>query len=68
MMVRRVGKHYEYYIQQGKDKINFFVDQETFDDLRIAQALAVQAPQIQAGVRAAIALSIAETDQKKSAV
>lgn len=63
-MVRRVGKHYEYFIQQGNKKINFFLDQETHDDLRFAQALAEQAPQIQAGQRVLIPLAIAANDQK----
>ena len=61
VMVRRVGKHFEYYIQQGNRKINFFVDQETHDDLKQQQALAELGPQKVEGPRGVIPLQEAET-------
>lgn len=42
VIVRWVGQHYEYYIQQGNKKINFFLNPETHDELKKAQFLAEQ--------------------------
>lgn len=42
VLVRWVGQHYEYYIQQGNKKINFFLHPETHDELKAAQHLAEQ--------------------------
>ncbi len=35
--VRRVGNVIEYYIQQGNKRLNFFLDQQTFETLMAAE-------------------------------
>lgn len=63
-MVRRVGQDFEYYIQQGSRKLNFFLDQETHDDLKQAILLAEQVPGKLEGERVVIPLQLAGNDQK----
>lgn len=64
MMVRRVGQDFEYYIQQGNKKLNFFLDQETHDDLKQAIQLAEQVPERLGGERVVIPLQLAGNDRK----
>lgn len=67
VLVRKVQGFFEYYIQQGNRKINFFLDSETHADLKDAQAFAERVPQKQGQERAVIPLQLSEHDQKKRA-
>jgi len=67
IMVRKVAEYFEYYIQQGNKKLNFFLDRSTHDELRHAQALAEQAPERRGDVRPVIVLQVADPDRKSSA-
>lgn len=65
LVVRRVSANsIEYFIRQGKDIVNFFLDQRTHEELEQAQIAVDQAPRTLAP---RIVLEIAEIPQSESA-
>lgn len=67
IMVRRVGKLFEYFLQEGNKKLNFFLTPETHEDLKQAQRQAEEVPQRREGARGVIELQEVLPDQKSLA-
>lgn len=62
VLVRKVQNEFEYYIQQGNHKINFFLNRETHEELKQAQAFAEILPRNEEHPsRPAIPLRVAES-------
>lgn len=64
LLVRRVGKDFEYYIQQGNKKLHFIFDQELHDDLKQAIQLAEMVIERREVPHGAILLQLAGSGQK----